>query len=259
MDKGKIVCPVDRTLNLINRKWSIQIIRDLFFGKKHFKEFKEDKPELSNKVLSNCLKDLEKNQSPKFATCFIENIVTTISELGIEPVSFNCQFPNETDFTSIEISSSESVAGLPLDKNLLNPVLVDKAIAEGKLFNASEIGSELSIAEIQEFNFDTVQEDGIFYIKANVAGSFISEGQTFDIQLAYPSGFNINFTITHFNGSMLEMKCEIEGEIENQYLISEQTLITVNGTELFVLPGFKTENPISTSNNNLPILIHEIS
>ena len=198
------------------------------------------------------LKDLEKNQSPKFATCFIENTVTTISELGIEPVSFNCQFPNETDFTSIEISSSESVAGLPLDKNLLNPVLVDKAIDEGKLFNASEIGSELSIAEIQEFNFDTVQEDGIFYIKANVAGSFISEGQTFDIQLAYPSGFNINFTITHFNGSMLEMKCEIEGEIENQYLISEQTLITINGTELFVLPGFKTENPISTSNNNLP-------
>ena len=60
MDK-KIVCPVDRTLNLINKKWSIQIIRDMFFGKKHFKEFKEDKPELSNKVLSNCLKELEEN------------------------------------------------------------------------------------------------------------------------------------------------------------------------------------------------------
>ena len=60
MDK-KIVCPVDRTLNLINKKWSIQIIRDMFFGKKHFKEFKEDKPKLSNKVLSNCLKELEEN------------------------------------------------------------------------------------------------------------------------------------------------------------------------------------------------------
>jgi DNA-binding HxlR family transcriptional regulator len=33
----------------------------MFFGKKHFKEFKEDKPKLSNKVLSNCLKDLEEN------------------------------------------------------------------------------------------------------------------------------------------------------------------------------------------------------
>ena len=52
---------MDKTLNLISKKWSIQIIRDMFFGKKHFKEFKEDKPKLSNKVLSNCLKDLEEN------------------------------------------------------------------------------------------------------------------------------------------------------------------------------------------------------
>ena len=61
MNPEKVVCPVDRTLSLINKKWSIQIIRDMFFGKKHFKEFKEDKPNLSNKVLSNCLKDFEKN------------------------------------------------------------------------------------------------------------------------------------------------------------------------------------------------------
>lgn len=61
MDSEKIVCPVDKTLNLINKKWSIQIIRDMFFGKKHFKEFKEDKPNLSNKVLSSCLKELEEN------------------------------------------------------------------------------------------------------------------------------------------------------------------------------------------------------
>ena len=61
MNTEKIVCPVDITLNLFNKKWSIQIIRDMFFGKKHFKEFKEDKPNLSNKVLSGCLKDLEEN------------------------------------------------------------------------------------------------------------------------------------------------------------------------------------------------------
>ena len=61
MQSEKIVCPVDKTLNLINKKWSIQIIRDMFFGKKRFKEFQEDKPKLSNKVLSNCLKELEEN------------------------------------------------------------------------------------------------------------------------------------------------------------------------------------------------------
>jgi DNA-binding HxlR family transcriptional regulator len=54
-------CPVDRTMYLLNKKWNIPIIRDLFFGKKRFKEFKEDKPELSNKVLSQCLKNLEEN------------------------------------------------------------------------------------------------------------------------------------------------------------------------------------------------------
>ena len=61
MNTDKVVCPVDKTLNLINKKWSIQIIRDMFFGKKRFKEFKEDKPKLSNKVLSSCLKELEEN------------------------------------------------------------------------------------------------------------------------------------------------------------------------------------------------------
>ena len=54
-------CPIDSVVKLINKKWVIHIIRDLFFGKSRFHEFKEDKPELSNKVLSNCLKDMEKN------------------------------------------------------------------------------------------------------------------------------------------------------------------------------------------------------
>ncbi|MDO5824070.1 helix-turn-helix domain-containing protein [Methanobrevibacter sp.] len=54
-------CPVNETLKIISGKWHFLIIRDLFFGKKRFKEFKEDKPKLSNKVLTECLKDLESN------------------------------------------------------------------------------------------------------------------------------------------------------------------------------------------------------
>ena len=54
-------CPLDLVVKLINKKWVIHIIRDLFFGKSRFHEFKEDKPDLSNKVLSNCLKDMEEN------------------------------------------------------------------------------------------------------------------------------------------------------------------------------------------------------
>ena len=54
-------CPVNETLKIISGKWHVLIIRDLFFGKTRFKEFKEDKPNLSNKVLTECLKDLESN------------------------------------------------------------------------------------------------------------------------------------------------------------------------------------------------------
>ena len=43
-------CPIELVVKLINKKWVIQIIRDLFFGKSRF-----------HKVLSNCLKDMEKN------------------------------------------------------------------------------------------------------------------------------------------------------------------------------------------------------
>lgn len=54
-------CPIELVVKLINKKWVIQILRDLFYGKSRFHEFKEDKPDLSNKVLSHCLKDMENN------------------------------------------------------------------------------------------------------------------------------------------------------------------------------------------------------
>ncbi len=54
-------CPIEPTLELISRKWVIAIIRDMFVGKKHFNEFKENKPNLNNSVLSDTLKFMEIN------------------------------------------------------------------------------------------------------------------------------------------------------------------------------------------------------
>ena len=54
-------CPIELVVRLIKNKWVVQILRDLFFGKSRFSEFKNDKPSLSNKVLSNCLKSMEKD------------------------------------------------------------------------------------------------------------------------------------------------------------------------------------------------------
>ena len=54
-------CSVELVVDLIKKKWVVQILQDLFFGKSRFSEFKKNKPKLSNKVLSNCLKTMEKD------------------------------------------------------------------------------------------------------------------------------------------------------------------------------------------------------
>ncbi len=45
----------------LGRKWAITIIRDLFNGKTRFKEFLESNPELSAKMLSTRLKELQQH------------------------------------------------------------------------------------------------------------------------------------------------------------------------------------------------------
>ncbi len=55
-------CPVELSLDILNRKWVLQIICDMFFGKKRFSEFKEGRAELSNKALSRSLKFMEEQE-----------------------------------------------------------------------------------------------------------------------------------------------------------------------------------------------------
>ena len=53
-------CPVELSVNILNRKWVLQIICDMFFGKTRFSEFKEGKNDITNKALSRSLKFMEK-------------------------------------------------------------------------------------------------------------------------------------------------------------------------------------------------------
>lgn len=62
MNDNNEQCPVLETMRLINKKWHLNIIRDLFFGKTKFTEFKKENPKITNKVLSDTLKDLESNE-----------------------------------------------------------------------------------------------------------------------------------------------------------------------------------------------------
>ena len=53
------ICPVSESLDFFNRKWVLCILMDMFRGKKHFTEFQEANPNLSNHVLSQTLKYMQ--------------------------------------------------------------------------------------------------------------------------------------------------------------------------------------------------------
>lgn len=73
-DKLPKYCQFEKNINIIKNKWTIYIIRDLILEKKHFSEFKEDKPDLSNKMLTQRLKELEEN---KIIEKYVEDNETT--------------------------------------------------------------------------------------------------------------------------------------------------------------------------------------
>ena len=55
-------CPVELTLLLISNKWKVLIIRDLLDGTKRFSELKKSINNISQKVLTSNLREMEENE-----------------------------------------------------------------------------------------------------------------------------------------------------------------------------------------------------
>lgn len=59
MNKELPDCPVEMTLQLIGNKWKIMILRDLLDGTKRFGELKKTVGSISQKVLTQNLREME--------------------------------------------------------------------------------------------------------------------------------------------------------------------------------------------------------
>ena len=62
LKKNLPACPVELTLLLISNKWKILIIRDLLEGTKRFSELKKSITNISQKVLTSNLREMEENE-----------------------------------------------------------------------------------------------------------------------------------------------------------------------------------------------------
>ena len=61
LKKDLPACPVELTLLLISNKWKVLIIRDLLEGTKRFSELKKSINNISQKVLTSNLREMEEN------------------------------------------------------------------------------------------------------------------------------------------------------------------------------------------------------
>lgn len=106
--------PIDNVILLLRKKWVVQIINDLFFGKTRFHEFKEDKPKLSNRVLSNCLKEMEDNglikrivdkYDKKNVRYYLTEKGKSLNKIIYEMAIFSVDSEDYTDQTKTELKS----------------------------------------------------------------------------------------------------------------------------------------------------------
>lgn len=61
MKTGNTSCPVETTIDLLGSKWKLLILRELFKGTKRFGELSRGVPGISQKMLTQQLRQMEKD------------------------------------------------------------------------------------------------------------------------------------------------------------------------------------------------------
>lgn len=77
-------CPVEMTLELISTKWKILIIRELLGGTKRFGELKKNINNISQKMLTSNLREMEKSNlvNRKVYNVIPPKVEYTLTETG---------------------------------------------------------------------------------------------------------------------------------------------------------------------------------
>ena len=150
-------------------------------------------------------------------------------------MDYKCEFEIETKLNSIEVVSSPHLSLFPFNKILLNPVLTDKAIKEGKLMNYSD--PELAAVTppfFKEF-IPSQKESCKFTVKIKPEEDIEYDINNYNIPLLFPEGGDLICSIPKIKAKEEStIECLIDGIIDEMIFVFQRTNI-MEGNKLLLL------------------------
>ena len=168
-------------------------------------------------------------------------------------VKYNCKVENidkNINSSSLILISSENITGFPTEKDLLNPVIADKLILEGKVDNyTSKVfkENEIPIFNPKLLNATNSEITGIFYI----GGEFLSEfksNKTIEFDIEFLNGERAFCKLPKVNGTgIIQIECEMQEDFNDIIIIQKRSAL-VEYREIFRINGFRTEKEVIIRN-----------
>ena len=198
---------------------------------------------------------MNKKPLQKEVECKIQSAVT-LGDNDQAQAEFLCEIEDAgIEYTELELSYSESIAGIPYDdETLLNPKKTDDAINDpdselfGRDYSDENYGNFYPLMfSISAINSSQAADEGIFTLQAKFARA-TDEEYEFTIPLTYPKGKAIcSIPITEAN-TLADIICILDGQVHNQKIIFEQRILTFKYRELFTMSKFESTEPFTSKN-----------
>ena len=182
-----------------------------------------------------------------------------LSEKDIKPSSeghpiqgdFKCSANVTKEYYSLRLNSSESIAGIPTEEELLDPKLTEQAIIKGKLLDYSKDENKGEDKMPPTFDIEEINVQGDEIIINGTMSKEMKHNIQFTIPLSKPEGASIICSLTSLEDKKAVFTCKVDREINDVHIIFEQITIKDGINEVISFKGFKSPQTIECENGIL--------
>ena len=190
----------------------------------------------------------EREEEKREAKCVLQEDASPENGQSVQ-ANFKCTISSLTkQYYSFSLTSCDSIAGIPTDGKLLDPVLTAQAIKKGELLDYSleeNKGSNKipALFTSKSINSDKCKTDGTISIQGSLSKE-LEKDLNFKVPLSYPSGIELSCTLAK---GEKEISCKLDREVEDKVML-EQTVIKDGLLEVLTLGKVSSDGNVQCSN-----------